>query len=431
MHPSLDRLDLGAAFPDERGEVVACFIQADRREGPQTPEESALAIVIAITRCLVARTAAEASGRRPFRVIYVKSGEAPPSLARAVDAAGGTLVREIGPAVAGAPERTPRFDALVRLVDDACTRLADEAWARAGATPSLEDLAAYERRVEPVHRSEDAPAYSAELITLGALAASVLRRSGAEVEWRPRSGLVPFSLILRGAHGDVELDVFAAAQRRLDRDPPDARAEGVAALVAKALGETVRESPPFAAYQALTGMRLTPELLEARALVGAATDAVGRGHAEQLARACSDALRQWGVEIGDAVRWITQAAMDTDLRPVGRPVLALLAAAHRGHDGERGLVEAIAPFGRALERVRATHQLDGMREDWLADLDFRSAAALGLQVPAGAPRFAGAYFRDLPNPFAPLLAVWATGYVVEAMGEDGITLLMIQPSLQG
>ncbi len=102
---------------------------------------------------------------------------------------------------------------------------------------------------------------------------------------------------------------------------------------------------------------------------------------------------------------------------------------HRGFDGERQIVESTTPFWKALERAIERHdRFDGRREDWFSSVDFRSACALRLRVPDDDGPFSGRLIADLPDPFTPLLAVWGTGYVVEAMDEMGTTLLQVTPS---
>jgi hypothetical protein len=67
------------------------------------------------------------------------------------------------------------------------------------------------------------------------------------------------------------------------------------------------------------------------------------------------------------------------------------------------------------------------RAAWHARLDraWRLAADRGLVVPSSVdrPQAAGRSMADLPNPFAPLVEVWATGYAFADVTGDAIHLI--------
>ncbi len=74
-------------------------------------------------------------------------------------------------------------------------------------------------------------------------------------------------------------------------------------------------------------------------------------------------------------------------------------------------------FGRQL----AARSVFGCAQWW------RRACALGCRVPAGpgiAPGLVGLAFADLPDPVAPLLALWNSGYAMDSWDDDGIALVM-------
>ena len=425
MFSSLDRLDVGATLPDGEGGSIDVFMQTDHRSTADILREASLSIVFALARCLNARAQAEGAGRGPFRVVYNLESDAPAFLTYAVEVAGATVVRSVETA-ARAPERTPRVRELEALMNDAVARLAEEVWQREGLEPSLAALAAYEARHYPrpawvPDREEDEPGFFRAVVTLGALAASVLGRRLTDVSWRTAAGTLPFALTgeLDGAQFH-RIDLFGKAREFATHGPDEA----LSSLVAVVLGEPLTHERPMAAL----GVAIEPEALEARALEGRPDDTPSREHAEALARAAASALRSWGLSVGDSVSWVTRRAREIDLRVIGRQVQEGLAEASRGLDGHSAIFEELQPIGAALERAVARHgHLDGKRDDLFADAEFRSASAYMLRVPASAPAFAGALYRDMPNPFAPLLAVWATGYLVESMNETGITLIIVAP----
>jgi hypothetical protein len=415
MYGSLEKLDLAVAFP---GTDLAYLVQGDHRDPGAISAEAPLSVIFAIVRCLAARAAAAESGR-PFRVIYQLDGEAPAFLQFVVAAAGGTIAREIDASLATAPDRAPQAAQLETLMADACAHLAADVWKRERLEPTLGDLVAFERRYH--YRSDrhaDEIDYYTRLVTLGALAASVLTPHLAEARWRPASGVVPFVLSGRRAGIDAfHIDVFGKAERFLEHGNSEAPSGIVGALLGASVG--VDEAFPD----------LEPAELEARALAGAADDLQARATAEALARAAADALRAWGLPIGNAVRWVTRPIRETDLRPIGTPVLTRVRAGHRGFDGEREIVDSMTPYREALARAIARHHgFDGSREDWFSSVDFRSACVLRLRVPDDDGPFAGRRVAELPDPFTPLLAVWRTGYVVDAMDESGTTLLIVASS---
>lgn len=112
------------------------------------------------------------------------------------------------------------------------------------------------------------------------------------------------------------------------------------------------------------------------------------------------------------VRWTKKRFVDLNQRPLGAALLEALHRAHReaGVDGHAGVVDSTQPYTEALERK-------------LGALGFRSAAAWGLVVPEGAPPFVGQPFAEVPNPFAPLLAIWGTGFAVESIDKSGVVMV--------
>jgi hypothetical protein len=162
---------------------------------------------------------------------------------------------------------------------------------------------------------------------------------------------------------------------------------------------------------------------------GRARRFVDHGRSEApCARAAADALRAWGVAVGDAVEWIAQPTRDTDLPPIGKAVLARLEAAHRGFDGDHELDAALTPYRDALDRALARHGgFDGSRLDVDHAALVRSLHVLRLRLPDDGGAFAGRLVAELPDPFGPLLDVWTHGYVVFALADRGATLLAPTP----
>lgn len=422
MYASLGKVDLGVSFEGEAGETVHAFVQTDHRSALEISNDGAFSALFAIARCLAARALAIESGRRPFRVLYQLAAEPPAVLAYVVGAAGATLVREVDRAAAlSAPALEPRLTELAAVVADACRQIAAAAWERERLEPTLEGLDAYLHRRWPWDR-DDEIAVARGLIEVASLSASLITPALASARFVHADGIVPF--VLAGSRGGEELlrvDVFGRAQRFLD----EGHDESPLALVSAVTGARLDRPSAFAAYEALSGAALDAATLEARALAGAPDDHASRERAERLARSVADALRAWGEPVGDEVRWVTRSVRATDLRPIGKRVRDLVDSAHRGFDGHLGVRPAEALI-QALERASERHGgFDGRREDWYTAWDFRSVAALGLRVPESAPRFAGEPFSRLPDPFAPLLATWATGYVIESIDERGVTLVCV------
>ncbi len=400
MYSSLDKLDLGVAFGD-----TAYFIQTDHRDAQTISDEAAMTVVFAIVRLLRAREAAEASGRSPYRIVYQLDGEPPAFLAYVAGACGASVVPRVTRETR-LPELAVRPAEVLALFTDACARIADAAWQRADVSRTFAGLAAYEHRMARPDPDEDF--YAEAIVAFGCVAASLL----AGHAWQRGDGLLGFTI---AGH-----DVFGAAQRYIEH--------GFSRSILPVLGERIAPGDPFAAFTAQTGIAIDPAVLEARAVGGVPDEPANRAVAEALVRECAAHLRSWGVAIGDAIAWVAQPAMHTDMRPVGKLVVDLVSTAHRGNDGLYALYRAVQPYGEATRRAAERNVfIDGTREDWLTDAEFRSAAALELRVPASAPRFAGQKIGELPNPFAPLLAIWATGYLVQSLDEHGATLVAITP----
>jgi hypothetical protein len=416
VYASLERLDVGFSPPGGG----AIYLQTDHRDALTITGQASLSVIFAITRCLVAYRAAVERGQTPFQVVYALEGDAPPFLSYVVEAAGGTIVKQ--PPTEVRASSAPQIAALEKLVADAVTQLAAETWRREDLEPSLAGLVAYEFGARFAVAREDEVAYATRIVTLGALAASVLLPSLEDARWVFSPGsIVPF--VLAGRRGDrkfAAIDVFGKAQRFAS----DGLDESPSALVAAVTGDVIDFGDPFAAYTRLRGETITPDVLEARALAGSADDREMSATAEALAREAADAFRQWGLAIGDEVHWETRPAIEIDMRPVGKALLELAGGTY--DDGHVGVFDRAMPLGEAAERAIARHRfLDARREDWLHEATWRSAVVLNRRVPANAPRFAGRRFHEVPNPFAPLLAIWATGYLAPSLDERGITLVVV------
>lgn len=410
MYCSLEKLDLGIALPSG----LACFIQTDHRTADEITASAPLSVLFAITRCLVAHSAAAQSGRRPFRVVYQLAADPPAFLSAAVAAAGGTIARAPDSSLASTPELEPRLAELAHWVGDAAAKRAAAVWRRERLEPTLADLRAYEgRRYHVTDRAEDEVEYYTRIATLGALAASVLvpRLDGAT--WKPAASVIPFVLSGRCNGRDYfHIDVFGRAQRLVEHGA----GEALSALVASIFDEPLRSASMFP--------DTTPEQLEARLLAGSLDDLASRTSAESHARAAADALRAWGVPVGDALTWISQRVRDTDLPAIGKPILARVADASSGFDGDREVFDPLTPYHRAIERAIDRHgRFDGSRDDVGNAADIRSAGILGFRLPDDGGPFAGRRIAELPDPFGPIAAVFALGYVVFSIDARGITLL--------
>jgi len=422
MYSSLDKVDLSFVFESSAGEPHYFFAQTDHRDGLQIAEDGAFSAVFALVRCLAARARALQTGRQPFRVIYQLTGEAPAVLQYIVAAAGATLVRDLArEGVIAAPLLQPRMSELATTLAEACKQIAAQAWQREQLAPTLDGLDAYLHRCWPCDRDNE-NTYFRALIEVAAVTTSVLLPKLQAPLFCPAEGLVPF--VLSGSCNGKDfsrIDVFGRAQRFVDLG----HAESPLALVSAVTGQSLEAQSAFAAYEQLAQERLEPESLEARALQGSLSDPVARAQAEQLAKQAAAALRAWGEPIGDGLRWVSCPARDLDLHKIGKRVHAVAEQAHKGFDGHAGAQPSPA-LVQALQQACQRHGgISGMRYDWEIAWDFRSAAALGLRVPASSPCFAGLQFADVPDPFSLLLSVWATGFVVDSIDEAGITLVCV------
>jgi hypothetical protein len=217
MFTSLEKLDLGFAQP---GDPTRWLVQPDHRTAIEISDDAPLAIVFAVTRCLVARSIADADPKlQPYRVLYELHGEAPAFLAYAVGAAGAVVACDVDQARATSAT-APRWPELAALLDDACRRLA-------GATrlePTTPALAEYERGVI-VPPDDEYELYRA-VVMLGALACEVLRARFPDLGWawhHAPGDVIPFRLGPLHVEASNRLAVFELAKRYLvSRDPTDA-----------------------------------------------------------------------------------------------------------------------------------------------------------------------------------------------------------------
>lgn len=188
---------------------------------------------------------------------------------------------------------------------------------------------------------------------------------------------------------------------------------------------------PLAPYIG-TSRRLTPEELRHAMALGIAPSDERHLEAEGLANAIRHALRAWGVVVGDACRWATRRDDFVELEPIGESVLELIRRAHADAevDGHAGVFASSEAFTRAFDDGLASAwkerglEVDCRREhDVLADADYRSAVAWDLGVGAG--RHHGRRFAELPNPFAPMLALWSLGVAARRADHRGIELVAV------
>jgi hypothetical protein len=217
MFTSLEKLDLGFAKP---GDPTRWLVQTDHRTAIEISDDAPLAIVFAVTRCLVARTIAAADPKlQPFRVVYQLAAEPPAFLAYAVGAAGAVIARDVDQVLA-LSEPAPRWRELATLLDDACRRLAHSA----RLEPSSQALAEYERGVS-VPSNDEYELYRA-IVMLGALASEILRARFPDQDWTwhpAPADVIPFRFGPSQSEPANRLAVFELAKRYLlGRDPTDA-----------------------------------------------------------------------------------------------------------------------------------------------------------------------------------------------------------------
>ena len=166
MYSSLEKLDLGFR---PRGDTTALLMQTDHRSAFEIVDAGPLGVLFAVARCLVAREVGARDGLAPFRVVYQVQCDPPPVLAYVVATAGAVLVQGDGPPPPVATTEEPRLPELTALVEDACVQLAREVLAGRAAT--AREVRALEQRL-PITDEHD---YYAAIVTLGAVAAAVLR----------------------------------------------------------------------------------------------------------------------------------------------------------------------------------------------------------------------------------------------------------------
>lgn len=166
--------------------------------------------------------------------------------------------------------------------------------------------------------------------------------------------------------------------------------------------------------------------------VALASDTRGVAAAEQLAWEVVARLAPWSPwrpsrvqwRVVDPVRWTS--AHGHGGGPWRLPAQCVVVALHRADDPTRGMPASLT---RSLRRggpygANAHRDLD---RAWL----WGYAASRGLRVPAldAAPRaLCDMGFHEVADPFAPLLRLWSTGYALQAVTPDAITLVAPDPS---
>jgi hypothetical protein len=152
-------------------------------------------------------------------------------------------------------------------------------------------------------------------------------------------------------------------------------------------------------------------------------DPEGVLRAEAAARTGVERLIPWGVPATDRIVWRVGG-------PPAEPMRATMP--HPRAEVLRRLF--FHHWRSSLGTVPHTHvpvlDLAGLfarRAAWHARLDraWRLAAGRGLVVPSSVdrPQAAGRSMADLPNPFAPIVEVWATGYAFADVTGDAIHLI--------
>ncbi|WP_433336392.1 hypothetical protein [Spirillospora sp. CA-294931] len=171
-------------------------------------------------------------------------------------------------------------------------------------------------------------------------------------------------------------------------------------------------------------------LPSAEAALGSDPEGVLR--AEAAARDCAEAMEPWGAgPVPEKVIWRVGGPLSQPMRAAmpheaGSHIRKLLfhAWGYRGRsDYGPGLSESLRRPGMFLSRAFWHAQLD-----WL----WRLAAGEGHVIPASyqyvgehrpPERVVGLTLGDLPNPFAPAVDLWATGYVLDKIEPAGIRLI--------
>ncbi|MFC0041790.1 hypothetical protein [Actinomadura rayongensis] len=157
-------------------------------------------------------------------------------------------------------------------------------------------------------------------------------------------------------------------------------------------------------------------------------DPDGVRQAEEATRTAVRRLAPWGVPAVDRVVWRVGG-------PLLRPVKATLP--HPRAEVLRRLL--FREWSDELGRIPHHYvPLDGLtslfatRAAWHARLDraWRRAADRALTVPASVdrPDATGRSMADLPNPFAPLIGIWAAGYAFADATDDAIHLVAPEPA---
>ena len=188
---------------------------------------------------------------------------------------------------------------------------------------------------------------------------------------------------------------------------------------------------PLAPWVGTSG-RISPDALRRAIAQGGEVSEERRTEAEGLANAIAHALRTWGVDVGMSCRWAARADDFVALEPIGLSVQTLVQRAHREAevDGHAGVVQSSEPYVRAFDEGFAhalkerRFEVDHRREtDVFADVDYRSAVAWGLEVGSGPHE--GRRFAELPNPFAPMLALFGLGLAARRADRNGIELVAL------
>jgi hypothetical protein len=166
------------------------------------------------------------------------------------------------------------------------------------------------------------------------------------------------------------------------------------------------------------------ELLDApptlAACVAFASDPEGIETAEALAREADARLAPWRAPEDDAPArplWRVYRARPPEetyflwdtARPASHPAI-LLAHADKRFEGPRPL------WAEEVGLRSAASLLRGFAEEELrCSRGWQEAARLGLVIPDGSPfgrGLSGRAFKELPDPFAPVASLWATGYAL-------------------
>lgn len=202
------------------------------------------------------------------------------------------------------------------------------------------------------------------------------------------------------------------------RGAPGAPSEDDAGLLA--LARAMAQRAGDAGLHAAALERLAPPTVPA--CVAFASDPEGVATAEALAREVMARLAPWATPQPPLVLWrvcgrwhVTGERAWGPLRVASTPrmILPRLGAAMRRRSGED------TPTWSA-------------RGDAVSAAAWRDAASSGRVVPATLldgplpAAVAGRRFADLPDPFAPLVALWNTGYALEAITPRAVVLVCVE-----